>query len=77
MSWQETRTLSPNGFKLALKNLGFSQTGFGRFIGSSDRTIRRMVRGQRDIPTSFVLLLSSMQFHGDKPIVPKRKPGQK
>ena len=43
-----------------------------RFLGVSDRTMRRYLRGQRDIPVSTALLLNCMIAHRLKPVVPKR-----
>ena len=73
MSWQNERTMSPAAFKRAIQRLGMSENGAARFLGLSDSTVRRFVRGDFDVHTSVALLLNSMIEHNDWPIVPKRK----
>jgi DNA-binding transcriptional regulator YiaG len=71
--WQIARQLSPKAYRSIIEFLGMSQVGAGRYLGVSDRTARRFVSGDAEIPASAVLLLRSLIAHGDKPVVPKRK----
>ena len=74
MTWnQHERQFSPRDYKAAIATLGMSQVGAGRYLGVSDRTARRFVSGDAEIPVSAVLLLRSLIAHGEKPIVPKRR----
>ena len=70
-NWQYERTLSPRQFETIIKQLGMTLVGAGRYIGVSERTVRRMVKGQAYIPASVVLLLRSLEAHGETPVVPK------
>lgn len=73
MTWnQEERQFSPKAYRAAIATLGMSQVGAGRYLGVSDRTARRFVSGDAEIPASAVLLLRSLIAHGEKPIVPRR-----
>lgn len=36
--------------RLALKRLGYTQRGFARYVGANERTVRRWVDGEQDIP---------------------------
>ena len=75
MSWQTTRTMSPEALRLAIIALGMKPAGASRFLGCSDRQMRRMLRGEREIPAPVALLLSCMLTHRLRPVVPKRVPG--
>lgn len=70
-NWQKERTMSAFQFKRIVKELGMSQGGAGRYIGVSVRTLRRMVKGQSEVPTSVALLLRSLVAHKEEPLVPK------
>lgn len=74
MTWDQTeRQFSPRAYKEAIAKLKMSQVGAGRYLGVSDRTARRFVSGDAEIPASAVLLLRSLIAHGEKPVVPKRQ----
>lgn len=75
MSWQHTRSMSPDGLRLAIAALGMKPAAASRFLGCSDRQMRRMLRGQAVVPVPVVLLLGGMITHRLKPLVPKRIPG--
>jgi len=47
-----------------------SEREAARFLGVSERTVRRYIAGGTMIPTSVVLPLWSMIAHGDMPVVP-------
>jgi 6-phosphogluconolactonase (cycloisomerase 2 family) len=70
-SWQSLRAMTPLQFERAAKALGMNIAAAGRFIGVSERTVRRIVAGEADIPASAAMLLRSMIHHGDTPVVPK------
>lgn len=70
--WQLHRTMSAREFKSICKNeLKISRAAAGRYVGTSVRTIRRVTRGQAQLPASAVLLLRSLVAHGEQPVVPK------
>jgi len=70
MSWQLERTMTPRQFELIIKRLGMSQAASGRFLGHSERQMRRYVTGEAAVPPAEAMLLRSMLAHGDKPLVP-------
>lgn len=72
MSWQHTRGMSPTQFAAAIADLNMKPAQAARFLGHSDRTVRRFLRGQRSIPEADVLLLGCMIAHRLRPVVPKR-----
>ena len=75
MSWQHTRSMSPDGLRLAIAALGMKPAAASRYLGCSDRQMRRMLRGEREIPVPVVLLLGVMITHRLRPLVPRRVPG--
>jgi hypothetical protein len=42
--------VTPNQYKSAIDRLGLSQVGAARFLGVDDRTSRRWISGERDVP---------------------------
>ena len=70
MNWQN-RTMTPDQYAWYINKLGMTQAGAGRFLGISERTSRRYIRGEGEIPPAQALLLRSMYFHKDTPVVPK------
>ena len=70
-NWQKERRMTALQFKRIVKQLGISQAGAGRYIGVSPRTLRRMIKGQSEVPASAVLLLRSLVAHNEQPLVPK------
>jgi plasmid maintenance system antidote protein VapI len=72
MSWQYTRGMAPEHLARAIADLKMKPAAAARFLGVSDRTMRRYLKGQRDIPEATVLLLNCMIAHRLKPVVPKR-----
>lgn len=69
MSWQ-IRALSPREFKYAIDALGIDQAKCARFLGISERTTRRYIRGEIPIPPAHALLLRAMIRLRAKPVVP-------
>jgi len=68
--WQKEREMSPRAFKLAIKRLGMSQGGAGRYLGVSDRTAARYCAGDAAVPTASALLLRCLIANQIKPVVP-------
>ena len=73
MSWQDVRAMSPAQYKRAIARLGMSQNASGRFFDLSESTIRRICRGDAEVPVAVCMLLALMQEHGEWPNAPKRK----
>jgi len=67
--WQYDREMPSDELKAVMVALGMKQTRLGRFLGFSPRQTRRFVRGEMPLPPASVLLLRSMLFHGERPIV--------
>jgi hypothetical protein len=76
MTWQEHRMMTPEEYLRTLWRLGLCQTHGGRFLGVSERTSRRYVRGEADVPPAQVLLLRAMLELKARPVVPRKKPRQ-
>jgi len=72
MSWQHERDFTPLELSKAIDILQMRPAAAARFLGINDRTMRRYLRGQREIPTATVLLLNCMIAHRLRPVVPKR-----
>jgi DNA-binding transcriptional regulator YiaG len=72
-SWQDKRAMSPGEFERTAATLGVSASAIGRFLGVSERTLRRYASGEAEVPVSVVLLLRAMLAHGLKPRVPPRR----
>ena len=73
MSWQLIRTMSPEHFAQAIRVLGLKPAQAARYLGMSDRQMRRLIRGERQIGTPIVLLLNCMITHRTRPIVPRKE----
>jgi DNA-binding transcriptional regulator YiaG len=69
--WQSQRAMTATQFKRIVKELGMSRAAAGRYIGVSLRRLRRITKGQSDVPESAALLLRSLVAHGETPVVPK------
>jgi hypothetical protein len=69
--WQINRKpMPPKEYKEAVKALGMTRTGAGRWLGVSLRTSKRYVSGDSDIPMAVALLLRCCLANGFKPQVP-------
>jgi len=66
--------MTPGEYLQTLWRLGLTQTAGGRFLGVSERTARRYVRGEAEVPAAQVLLLRAMVELGATPKVPRKKP---
>jgi len=75
MSWQHLRTITPDELRQAITVLGMKPAQAARFLGYSERTLRRFLRGERTVPVPDVLLLNCMISHRLRPLVPKKVSG--
>jgi len=75
-SYLYQRSMTPDAFRHAIKLLGMSQIAAGRFLGVSGRTARRYCMGDAVISPAEVLLLRSLIYHGETPVVPRWTPDQ-
>jgi len=73
--WQTERMMSPKAYERAMEQLGLNQAQAGRWLGVSERTSRRYVAGEAEIPPAQVLLLRTYADLGLTPRVPPWKPG--
>jgi DNA-binding XRE family transcriptional regulator len=69
MTWQN-RTMTARQLKAAIKALDMTQAGAARFLGLSERTLRRMLAKEADVHDSIALLLRLMIHTDQKPDVP-------
>lgn len=76
MSWQNSRTLNAVEFEVTLKALNLKQAQAARLLGLSERHVRRVVRGEAELPEACCLVLAALMYHHEKPIVPRRHPSQ-
>jgi hypothetical protein len=75
MTWQHHRSMTADEFETALNQLGISRAAAARLTGYSERQLARMANDQVRVPTVLALLLWSMIYHNETPIVPPRVPG--
>lgn len=52
--------VTPDAFRAHLTRLGYSQAGFARFIGYSDRSVRRFASGVEPVPLVVQRLLEAL-----------------
>jgi len=71
MNWQTERTMTPEEYAWIITRLGVDQAKLGRYLGVSERTSRRYVRGEARIPPAEVLLLRALVAYKVTPLVPK------
>jgi hypothetical protein len=58
--WRKVAAISPAEYERLLAALGLNQSSGARFLGVSDRTSRRYVAGEAEVPASSVKLLRLM-----------------
>jgi hypothetical protein len=73
--WQRQRTMTGKQFKSVIADLYMTQAGAGRYLGVSERTVRRYAANMTEIPVASILLLRSLVAHNVVPLVPKWKGG--
>jgi hypothetical protein len=62
--WRKVAAISPAEYERLLAALGLNQSSGARFLGVSDRTSRRYVAGEAEVPASSVKLLRLMLHLG-------------
>ena len=72
LGWQHQRSLTVEDFAAALNQLGLSKAAAARYFGISIRSVDRMAEGKAKIPTAIALLIFSLIYHHERPVVPKR-----
>lgn len=74
-SWQGDKQRRSTGkqFKRLLFDVGLNQTTAARYMGISDRGVRRMAAGKSKVPVSALLLFNLMWKHKEAPMVPPKK----
>jgi DNA-binding transcriptional regulator YiaG len=60
--------MTPDQFRAALADMGYSQTGFARLAMVDARTVRRWCDGTRAVPGPVVALLRVMMAKDECPI---------
>lgn len=70
-NWQEHRKMTGKQYEAITKRLGLSQAGAGRYVGVSERTSRRFITGEAEIPVAVALLLRALVHFKEAPLVPK------
>jgi DNA-binding transcriptional regulator YiaG len=68
--------MSGRDYEILIEQLGMTQAGSARFVGFSERTARRWIAGDAEVPPSVVLLLNSLVMMREQPRVPIWEPGQ-
>jgi len=58
--WRKVAAISPAEYERLLAALGLNQSSGARFLGISDRTSRRYVAGEAEVPAASVKLLRLM-----------------
>jgi len=58
--WRKVAAISPAEYERLLAALGLNQSSGARFLGVSDRTSRRYVAGEAEVPAAAVKLLRLM-----------------
>jgi DNA-binding transcriptional regulator YiaG len=53
--------VTASAFRRRLAALGLSQRGFARHVGANERTVRRWIAGEQDIPPWVALVLDLME----------------
>ena len=69
--WQADRVMTPAQYRAVLGALGLNIAQAGRYLGVSERTSHRYVRGETNIPEAHALLLRSLHAGRIKPLVPE------
>lgn len=69
-NWQKEREMTARQYKLAIKTLGMTISGAGRFLGASPRTAFRYASGGAKLRADTVMLLRKMIHDGEVPLVP-------
>ncbi len=68
-SWQ-IRKMTADEYEAMIGRLGMNVAQAGRFLGISERTSHRYIRGEAEIPIAHALLLRAMWHFRAEPEVP-------
>jgi transcriptional regulator with XRE-family HTH domain len=71
MNWQTKRSMSGAELDKACERFGISQAAVGRYLGVSERTANRYMKGITAIPVPSAMLLWSLMAHKEQPVIPK------
>ena len=56
-------SMTPNEFRVALADIGYSQERFAELVGASGRTGQKWALGETRLPNAVVILLRIFQKH--------------
>jgi hypothetical protein len=59
--------MTPTQYATAIERLGLTQVGAARFFGVGDRTSRRWISGEYDVPRAVAYCLNMMIKYNVKP----------
>jgi len=68
--WQAERSMTPVQYRAILAELRLNVAQAGRYLGISERTSHRYIRGETEIPVPVILLLRGLKALQIKPLVP-------
>jgi hypothetical protein len=69
--WQADRRMTAKQYRTVIGALGLNVAQAGRYLGISERTSHRYIRGEAEIPEAHALLLRALYHAGIKPLVPE------
>ncbi len=70
MRWQYRREMAPGELADFLRDRGLRQLQLADYLDIGERTLRRYLTGEAPIPVPIVLLLRSLTWHEEVPVVP-------
>ena len=70
MKWQYRREMAPGELADFLRDRGLRQLQLADYLDIGERTLRRYLTGEAPIPVPIVLLLRSLTWHEEVPVVP-------
>jgi len=73
--WMTKRSMSPREVGRTIKALGLTQAEVARFIGRSERTVRRYILGDAEMRPAEVLLLRACLDQDWELFIPPWAPG--
>ena len=69
--WQADRGMSAAQYRIIIGLLGMNVAQAARYLGISERTSHRYIRGEAVIPDAQAMLLRTLHHTGTKPLVPE------
>lgn len=70
MQWQYRREMAPGELADFIRDCGLRQLQLADYLDVGERTMRRYLTGEAVIPVPIVLLLRSLAWHEEAPVVP-------